>query len=105
MPQVKFTWGPGRTARKCNRDAAYHKTTARALKKAANQLASKAQSKLAAHHHTGAAEINVTRGKLDYYVNLDDSRGQSAAAAIEFGHIAKNGHFVEGVHALTGGLK
>jgi len=104
MPKVKFSWGPGNSARKCNKTAAYHKETGFALKRAANQVFANARRKLAEHHHSGDAEITLTHGKLDYYVNLDDFRGQGAAAAIEFGHIAENGHFIEGVHALTSGL-
>jgi len=106
MAQVKFTWGPGNNARKCNKRAAYDKETRYALSRAANQLYANARRKLAtAKNRTGDSEITITHGKLDWFVNLDDSRGQQAAAAIEFGHIAPDGSFVEGIHALTGGLK
>jgi len=107
MAKVKFAWGPGMNARKCNRVAAYHKETGFALKRASNELYARARRKLAAHHHSGDAEISLTHGKLDYFVNLDDKHraGGPAAAAIEFGHVAKNGRFIEGAHALTGGLR
>jgi len=105
MAQVKFTWGPGNNARKCNKTAAYHKETKFALRRVSNQLYATARRKLAAHRHSGDAQITLTHGKLDQFVNLDDSRGQQAAAAIEFGHVTENGQFVEGVHAITGGLR
>lgn len=68
------------------------------------RIAASARATLARHHHSGAAQITTTKGRLDRYVNLDDSRGQNAAAAIEYGHIAPNGRFVPGIHALSGAL-
>lgn len=103
MAKVKFTWGPGRSAKKCNKTAAYHKETGFALKRAANERFANARRKLAAHHHSGNAEIKIEHGNLDWHIILDDSRGQGAAAAIEFGHISRNGQFVPGIHAITGG--
>lgn len=56
------------------------------LKATANAGAARAEAILLAHRHAGHSRITVTRGdKLDYFVNLDDTRGQRAAAAIEFG--------------------
>lgn len=56
------------------------------LKSTAHAGAARAEAILAAHRYQGHSRITVTRGdKLDYFVNLDDSRGQRAAAAIEFG--------------------
>lgn len=52
----------------------------------AQEGAARAKGVLAAHRHEGHSEINVTRGDVDSWVNLDDSRGQRAAAAIEYGH-------------------
>ena len=77
----------------------------RELKRHADRVSGIASGVLAEHHHSGDAQINVTKGKLDYFVNLDDTRGQGAAAAIEFGHVAKDGTFVEGIHALTRSFK
>lgn len=105
MAKGKFTWGPGNSARKCNKKAAYHRETGFALKRAANELFANARRKLAQHTHSGDAEILLEKGKLDYFIVLDDSRGQRAAAAIEFGHTTKGGTFVDGIHALTSGLK
>jgi hypothetical protein len=104
MARGKFTWGPGRSARKCNKTAAYHKETGFALKRTANALFANARRRLAAHTHSGDSQILRSHGKLDYFVTLDDSRGQGAAAAIEFGHVAPDGTFVDGVHAITGGV-
>jgi hypothetical protein len=105
MARVKFTWGPGNSARSCNAKAAHARIVKFAVSRAAEELAMKASAKLAEHHHDGDAKITTTHGGLDWFVNLDDSRGQGAAAAIEFGHIAPNGRFVGGIHALTGSLK
>ena len=56
------------------------------LKSTAHAGAARAEAILLAHRHAGHSRITVTRGdKLDYFVNLDDTRGQRAAAAIEFG--------------------
>lgn len=86
----------------CNDTVAHQPGVRRALKRHADRIAGRASSVLSQHRHSGDAEINVTRGtKLDYFVNLDDTRGQRAAAAIEFGHMAPNGRWVEGIHALT----
>ena len=49
--------------------------------------AGRARGVLARHRHEGHSRITVTRGdKTDSFVNLDDTRGQRAAAAIEYGH-------------------
>lgn len=89
----------------CNDTVAHLPGVRRALKKQANRIAAHAELELASHRHEGHAEITVTRGdKVDYFVNLDDTRGDRAAAAIEFGHVAPDGSFVEGLHVLTGGL-
>ena len=87
-----------------NRKIAHEGYVARVLDEVAAGVASRASGILAAHRHSGAAQITRTKGRLDRYVNLDDSRGQHAAAAIEYGHVAPNGRFVPGVHALTGAL-
>lgn len=71
------------------------------LARTAHAGAARASAILAAHHHSGDSEINVTRGdKLDYFVNLDDRRGQHAAAAIEYGRKRGAGAPTAGVHAL-----
>jgi len=71
----------------CNDTVAHLGGVRRALKHKADEGAAKAKGVLLAHRHSGDAQITVTRGdRLDYFVNLDDTRGQSAAAAIEFGN-------------------
>jgi hypothetical protein len=71
----------------------------RHLKVTAEAGASRARAILAAHRAEGHSQITVTRGtKLDYFVNLDDTRGDRAAAAIEYGR--KKGTVSSGVHAL-----
>lgn len=67
-----------------------------AVRATAEAGAARAKGVLATHRHQGHSEINVTTGDVDAFVNLDDSRGQRAAAAIEFGH---SGH--RGIGALA----
>jgi hypothetical protein len=107
MARVKFTWGPGNSARKANAKAAHVRIVKFAVARAAEELAMKASAKLAEHHHDGYAKITTSHGSLDWFVNLEDAdrgRGSPAAAAIEFGHVTRGGRFVEGIHALTGSL-
>jgi hypothetical protein len=108
MPQVKFTWGPGNSARKCNKTAAYSREAKFAVARQAEELHIRASAKLAAHRDEGDSEVTLTHGKLDWYVNLDDKRhsprSTAAAWAIEFGHIAADGSFVEGKHILTSSI-
>jgi hypothetical protein len=90
----------------CNAIAAHHRQVRRKLKRVADGIARRASAKLAAHHHSGDAEITRTSGALDEFVNLEDKRrrGGPAAAAIEFGHVARNGRIVPGIYVLTGSL-
>lgn len=90
----------------CNDVVAHLGGVRKAVKYAAHKGAAIAKGVLLAHRDSGDSEINVTRGGLDYWVNLDDTRGQRAAAAIEFGNKYGGG----GVDALgkafglTGGV-
>ena len=56
-----------------------------AVRDTAQEGGRRAEALLAAHHVEGHAQITVTSGAVDSFVNLDDTRGQHAAAAIEFG--------------------
>lgn len=68
----------------------------------AQQGAGRAAAVLAAHRYEGDSEINVTRGnKTDAFVNLDDTRGDHAAGAIEYGRSGGRGGATQGVHALS----
>jgi hypothetical protein len=60
--------------------------------------AARAEAILAAHRAEGHSRITLTRGTLDWFVNLDDTRGDRAAAAIEYGR--KKRGVTSGVHAL-----
>lgn len=60
----------------------------------------RAEAVLDAHRYQGHARITVTHGTLDWWVSLDDSRGQRAAAAIEFGRRRGRGGVTSGIHAL-----
>lgn len=64
----------------------------RALQRTAQAGGARAEAILDAHRHAGHSQITVTQGdKLDWFVNLDDTRGQRAAAAIEFGTVRSSG--------------
>lgn len=66
------------------------------LKRTAHAGGARAEAVLDAHRYQGHARITVTRGTLlDWFVNLDDTRGQRAAGAIEFGRGDSSG-----IHAL-----
>jgi uncharacterized protein DUF5403 len=68
------------------------------IRKTAYEGAARAEAILAAHRVTGASRITVTHGNVDSFVNLDDTRGYPAAAAIEYGR--KRRGVTSGVHAL-----
>ncbi len=72
------------------------------LRVTADRGGARAQAILDAHRDTGDSRITVTRGSLDYFVSLDDTRGDHAAAAIEYGRSTGPGGATQGVHALDG---
>ena len=57
-----------------------------AVYRVAQEKGAIARGHLIAHRHDGHSQITVTRGEVDSFVNLNDERGQRAAAAIEFGN-------------------
>jgi hypothetical protein len=71
-----------------------------AVYEAAKGGAARAEAVLTAHRHQGHARITVTRGSVDAFVNLDDTRGQRAAAAIEYGRSGGRGGPTQGIYAL-----
>jgi hypothetical protein len=65
----------------------------------AQKIGGKAETRLAAHRDEGHAEISITYGDTDSFVNLDDE----AALSIEFGHTHNfTGKHVEGLYIVTG---
>jgi hypothetical protein len=65
--------------------------------------ADRAEAILAAHRYQGHSRITVTRGTVDSFVNLNDERGDHAAAAIEYGRSGgEHGGATQGVFALGG---
>lgn len=85
----------------CNDTVAHLDGVVGAVYAKAQEGAAKAQSILALHHHTGNAHIDVTRGDVDSFVNLNDPGGN--AMAIEFGRAGTRGRGTsQGVHAITG---
>lgn len=73
----------------------------RVIQRTAMAGGARAEAILNAHRYQGHARITVTRGdKLDWFVNLDDSRGQRAAAAIEYGRKGGSRGTSSGIHAL-----
>jgi hypothetical protein len=71
------------------------------LRSTAEAGAARAEAVLAAHRDTGDSRITVTHGKLDYWVSLDDTRGDVAAAAIEYGRSGGERGATQGVFALA----
>lgn len=86
----------------CNDIVAHQPGVRKALRDTAKAGGRRAAAILAAHRHDGDARITVTYGALDAFVNLDDSRGQRAAAAIEFGRSGGARGATQGIHAITG---
>jgi len=81
-----LTWYYGRTGNGQVGDIAAHSIpSVNGLKKIANRIADRAASNLdvRALRRTGQSQITVTKGDLDYYINLEDPNG--GAMAIEFG--------------------
>lgn len=69
----------------------------------ARKVAGNATARLAIHKKTGAAQVTITQGKVDWFVNLDDD----AAMSIEFGHWVKGKYerskpqYVQGLYILS----
>ena len=70
----------------CNEIVAHLPGVRAAVYGVAQEKAAVARGVLAAHRDQGHARIEVTRGSLDAFVSLVDTRGDVAAAAIEFGN-------------------
>lgn len=90
--------------RSINSDVARVREVQDKLDQVAQRIADRASALLAQHRHEGHARIVSSRGRVDRFVSLDDERGYPAAAAIEFGHLRKDGTFVEGIHVLGGSI-
>lgn len=70
------------------------------LAQTAKDGAARAEAILDAHRYQGHARITTSKGSLDWWVSLDDTRGQRAAAAIEFGRRGGRSGRTMGIHAL-----
>lgn len=70
----------------CNDTVAHLPGVRAAVHSVAQEKGAAARGILAAHRDRGHAQIEVTRGTLDSFVSLTDTRGDVAAAAIEFGN-------------------
>lgn len=76
------------------------------LRSTAQAGGSRAEAILAAHRAQGHSRITVNPGtKLDWFVSLDDTRGDRAAAAIEYGRSGGRGGATQGVFALAGAFR
>ena len=67
------------------------------------KIAAKAEQRLSAHRKPDddtSSSVDVSRGTVDSFVNLDDDGG--GAMGIEFGYRAENGRIVHGLHIVTG---
>lgn len=64
---------------------AKHETVQAELAERAFEIGVRAEADLATHHHDGHAHIDIEHGKVDWYIILNDERGQKAAMSIEYG--------------------
>ncbi|WP_231951406.1 DUF5403 family protein [Nocardia terpenica] len=70
----------------------------------AKEIGSRAEARLAGHRRSGRAQVTVTNGDVDSFVNLEDP----AALSIEFGHMVKGKYeteepkYVPGLYIITG---
>ena len=69
------------------------------MNQVAKRMERKATAILGAHRDEGDSKITVTQGRVDTYINLDDSAGDHAARLIERG----NGRS-EGIFALASAM-
>lgn len=97
---MSFTWTKSR--RRTHEIVVRQRPIGNKTKSVADDIGFTADKILDAHRHKGHARIEVVRGKKsDAFVRLDDSRGDKAAAAIEFGHYNKQAkRFVPGIAPL-----
>ncbi len=84
----------------CNETVAHQRGVATAVNRVADRHAAIARGVLLAHRAEGHSQITVTRGRVDSFVNLNDERGDLAAAAIEYG--ARGGRGVRALHKAFG---
>ncbi|MDN5930420.1 MAG: DUF5403 family protein [Pseudonocardia sp.] len=75
------------------------------LRDTAEAGGARAEAILSAHRAQGHSRITVTKGSLDWFVSLDDTRGDRAAAAIEYGRSGGRGGATQGVFALAGAFR
>lgn len=68
---------------KCNEIVAHLPGVAAAVASEARKGGARAKTIHGLHRDTGASFINVTHGRVDSYINLNDERGDHAAGAIE----------------------
>lgn len=91
----------GNTFEEVDRTIARTETVQHELQREAEAGALIARDVMSWHRYSGDSRITGPRkGDIDWYVDLNDERGQKAAGAIEFGHTTKSGEFVPGVGAL-----
>jgi hypothetical protein len=72
-----------------------------AVKAKVNEGGARAEAVLARHKHRGHARIVAQFVSVDGFVSLDDTRGQRAAAAIEYGRSGGRGGATQGIGALA----
>lgn len=75
----------------CEDIVAHQRGVIAAVNGVAQKHAAIARGVLIAHRTEGHSRITVTRGDVDSFVNLDDTRGERAAAAIESGAYSGRG--------------
>lgn len=87
------------TDQEMNRLISHMPGVVRTVRRTAQAGGARAEAILNAHRYQGHARITVD-GNIDWFVSLDDTRGQRAAAAIEYGRRGGRGGVSSGIHAL-----
>lgn len=80
----------------CNAIAAHHKDAVAKTHSVGRQVASKAKSLLESvpENRTGMSRVNYYEGPVDAVIELDDSRDERAAAAINYGTKRSRGIYI-----------
>jgi hypothetical protein len=80
----------------CNAIAAHHIDAVKKVHSIGRQVARKAERLIETvpAHRTGLSRVNYYEGTVDSVIELDDSRDERAAAAIEYGTKRSRGIYI-----------
>lgn len=89
--------------RDMSKHLAMEPTVQQTLRAASLRILARAEALLAMHRDTGAHQIEYERIKSEKYGHIDHyvSMVGPAAVSVEFGHVAENGRWVQGLYIIT----